>query len=124
MGLIIKDYIVTGDKGSDTLTALLDTGSAASFIRKDIAERIVTLVTTTPPQRFTMADGKGTLTVDQVAAVTVAIGEVNLLFPFLAVEELAEDMIIGADMMQRWKIKLDPAEEEVSVDPIALRLRI
>ena len=42
MGLIIKDYIVTGDKGSDTVTALLDTGAAASFIRKDIAERIVT----------------------------------------------------------------------------------
>ena len=124
MGLIIKDYIVTGDKGSDTLTALLDTGAAASFIRKDIAERIVTLVTTTPPQRFTMADGKGTLTVDQVATVTVAIGEVNLMFPFLAMAELGEEMIIGADMMQHWKIKLDPAEETVSVDPMALRLRI
>ena len=124
MGLIIKDYTVTGDKGSDTVTALLDTGAAASFIRKDIAERIVTLVTTTPPQRFTMADGKGTLTVDQVATVTVAIGEVNLLFPFLAIAELGEEMIIGADMMQRWKIKLDPAEEAVSIDPIALRLRI
>lgn len=124
MGLIIKDYVVTGDKGSDTLTALLDTGAAASFIRKDVAERIVTLVTITPPQRFTMADGKGTLTVDQVVPVTVTVGEVNLMFTFLAVEELAEEMIIGADMMQRWKIKLDPAEEEVSVDPIALRLRI
>ena len=124
MGLIVKEYTITGDKGRATVTALLDTGAAASFMRKDVAEGIVTLVTTIPPQRFTMADGKGTLTIDQVAPVTVAIGDANLMFAFLAVEELAEEMIIGADMMQRWKIRLDPAEEEVSIDPLALRLRI
>ena len=124
MGLIIKEYTVTGDKGSATVTALLDTGAVASFMRKDVAEGIVTLVTTIPPQRFAMADGKGTLTIDQVATVTVTIGDANLMFAFLAVEELAEEMIIGADMMQRWKIRLDPAEVEVSIDPLALRLRI
>ena len=32
-------------------------------------------------------------------------------------------MIIGADFMQRWKISLDPENEAVSIDPIALYMR-
>jgi predicted aspartyl protease len=115
---------VTGDKDSVTVRALLDTGAGASFLRKDIAERVGTVVATPTPQRFTLADGNGTLTVDQVIHLDVAIGDVSLFFTFLVIEELGEEMIIGADMMQRWKIRLDPEKEAVSIDPIALRLRV
>jgi hypothetical protein len=33
-------------------------------------------------------------------------------------------MIIGVDMLQRWKIRLDPEQEDVTIDPRATRLRL
>jgi predicted aspartyl protease len=124
MGLIIKNYTVTGDKDSATVQALLDTGAGASFLRRDIAERVGTIAPIAQPQRLTMADGKETLTVDETVNLNVTMEGVSLFFTFLVIEELGEEMIIGADMMQRWKIRLDPEQEAVSIDPLALRLRV
>ena len=124
MGLIIKNYTVTGDKDSATVQALLDTGAGASFLRRDIAERVGTIAPIAQPQRFTMADGKEALTVDETVNLNVTMEGVSLFFTFLVIEELGEEMIIGADMMQRWKIRLDPEQEAVSIDPLALRLRV
>ncbi len=124
MGLIIKNYTVTGDKDSATVQALLDTGAGASFLRRDIAERVGTIAPIAQPQHFTRADGKEALTVDETVNLNVTMEGVSLFFTFLVIEELGEEMIIGADMMQRWKIRLDPEQEAVSIDPIALRLRV
>ncbi len=71
-----------------------------------------------------MADGKGSFEVDEVITLDIIVGDVTVFFTVYVVDELAEEMIIGADMLQRWKIRLDPEQEQVSVDPQALRLRI
>jgi hypothetical protein len=41
---------------------------------------------------------------------------------FLVVPNLPYDVIIGADFLQRWKIKLDPATEEFIIDERALEI--
>jgi hypothetical protein len=46
-----------------------------------------------------------------------------LIFNYYVVDDLAEELIIGADMMQRWKISLDLDNEAVSIDPRALYMR-
>lgn len=33
-------------------------------------------------------------------------------------------MVIGADMLQRWKIRLDPEKEEVFIDPKVTELKL
>ena len=45
------------------------------------------------------------------------------MFHFFVVDDLAEELIIGADMMQRFKISLDLDDESVAIDPRALYLR-
>ena len=123
MGLIYKSYEISGERSTATVNALFDTGAGASFLRQDIAESIGTPAALSQPQRFTLADGTVALTVDQTINLDFAIGDAPIFYTFLVVPNLAEETIIGADMMQRWKISLDLDQESVAVDPRALRLR-
>ena len=124
MGLIIKDYTVSGNRNSATVRAMYDTGAGASFVRRDIAERLGDTVAAASPIRFTMAGGQETFTVDQTISLDVDVEGTNLQYSYYVADGLAEELIIGADMMQRWKISLDLENESVSIDPRALYLRI
>jgi hypothetical protein len=124
MGLIVKPTNLTGDKGSATVQALYDTRASASFLRREIAERIATVSALPSAHRFTLGDGKDVLRVQEavnlditIDEVTVSFDEVTVSFNVLVVDELGEGMIIGADMLQRWKIRLDPEQEEGILTP-------
>ena len=123
MGLIIKEYAVTGNRRGDTVRFLYDTGAGASFVRRDIAERLGNVVRTLRPTTFTMADGQVTLTVDQDVELYLDVNGDALRYHFFVADELAEELVVGADMVQRFKITLDMDNEAVSVDPRALYLR-
>lgn len=123
MGMIYKEYNVTGARGSDTVRVLYDTGASSSFIRRDIAEGLGNVVRTLRPTTFTMADGQVTLTVDQDVELYVAVDGDALRYHFFVTDDLSEELVVGADMMQRFKITLDMDNEAVSVDPRALYLR-
>ena len=124
MGLIIKPTLIAGDRGDDTVNALFYSGASASFLRKDIAQRVATASATPAAINFTLADGSGTLQVGETVNLNITINEVTVYFSVLVSEDLSEEMIIGADMLQRWKIRLDPELEEVDIDPRATRLRL
>ena len=125
MGIILKTYTVTGNEGSAQLRALFDTGADLSLVRRDLAEPLGTITPTGHSLRMEMADGEGTFSVEEIIHLFVEIGDAQVFFPFYVAESLAEEMIIGADMMQRWKIKLDPEQEDIlPIDPRVLRLRV
>ena len=58
MGLIIKEYTVTGTRRTDAVRALYDTGAGLSFVRRDIAEILGEAHNRPTPMRFMMADGQ------------------------------------------------------------------
>jgi hypothetical protein len=123
MGLIYKDVILKGDKGEKEFYALWDNGSSESFIRKDLVEEVGTILRLNAPREFEM--GKGTLLVSEsTGIVDVEVEGYNLFWHFLAFPELSEELIIGADFLQRWKIKLDPENESIIIDPKALKLKL
>ena len=125
MGIILKTYTVTGNQGSARLQALFDTGSDVSLVRRNLAERLGTFTPTGRPLRMEMADGEGTFSVNEMIHLFVEIGDATVFFLFYVAENLGEEMIIGADMMQRWKIKLDPEQEDIMpIDPRVLRMRV
>ena len=124
MGMIVKNYTVNGNRNSATVRALYDTGAGASFARRDIAERLGDVAAAANPIRFTMADGQEAFTVNQVINLTVDVDGTSLQYSYYVADGLAEELIIGADMMQRWKITLDLENESVSIDPRALYMRI
>ena len=69
-----------------------------------------------------MADGQGGFTADSIMNLAVDAEGIRLTHNFYVVEDLAEELVIGADIMQQWKIVLDLENETVSIDPRALYL--
>ena len=124
MGLIIKEYTVTGTRRSDIVRVLYDTGSGLSFTRRDIAENLGEIVDMPDPLRFMMADGREGLTVNQRINLSIDIDGTILPHSFYVADDLAEELIIGVDMMQTWKISLDPDQEAVAIDPRILYLNM
>ena len=123
MGIIVKEYTVIGNRASDTVRVLYDTGAGASFVRRDVAEPLGNIEASPVPIRFMMASGQETFTVEQVINLAVDIEGTPLVYLFYIADDLAEELIIGADMMQKFKISLDMDNEAISIDPRALYLR-
>ena len=123
MGLIIKEHIVTGTRRNDTVRALYDTGASASLVRRDIAEPLGDFAASPVSMEFMMANGQGTFTVDQVVTLAIDVEGTPLVYTFYIADDLAEELVIGADMMQRFRITLDMEAEAVNIDPQALYLR-
>ncbi|MEW6536905.1 MAG: retropepsin-like aspartic protease [Candidatus Auribacterota bacterium] len=124
MGLILKRLIVTGDKGKMETEVLFDTGARRSVIRKDIAEKLATLINAPEPLKFRLADGKTGLTTSIVADIWIVIGDKAITDQFPVLNELSREIIVGANTLQNWEIKLDPQNESVNVgvDPNAIEL--
>lgn len=123
MGLIYKEVLLNGDKGKQKFYALWDNGSSESFIRRDLAENVATILPLSIPRKFQL--GKGTLLVKESTGVLdVKVNGYNLFWHFLVVPPLSEELILGADFFQRWKIKLDPQKERIIIDPKALKLKL
>ena len=123
MGIIVKDYKATGSRDTDTVRVLYDTGAGSSFVRRDIAEPLGEFAASPVSMTFMMANGQETFTVEQVITLAVDVEGTPLVYTFFIADDLAEELIIGADMMQKFKISLNMEEEEVSIDPRALYLR-
>jgi len=122
MGLIIKKVKIAGAKGSATVEALFDMGASACLIKRSLAEKVATITTIPKKWRFTLGDGQGTLQTNEFVQLVITIKKTDFFHPAVVVDRLADDLIIGADFLQRWKIKLDPEAEEVIIDKKALRL--
>lgn len=121
MGLIIKECTVAGTRRSDTARVLYDSGSSSSFIRHDVADLLGDTGPTVNPRRFMMADG-GEFIADWTINLEIEMNGVTLEHRFFVLDDLAEEIIIGADLMQIWKISLDLENETVDIDPRALYL--
>ena len=122
MGLIYKKLKLTGTLGERELDTLFDTGASQCFVRKDIAVAVAPIGRAPWPLRFEMATG--TVETDEVVFAVVLIENHPLFWTFIVVEGLSEELILGADFFQRWRIKLDPDTESITIDPTALRLKL
>ena len=122
MGLIYKTIKVSGNKGSKEVKALFDSGASESFIRADIAKEIASPTKLPNPKTFEM--GRGSLKVTRAMIGDVQLNGANLFATLLIVPNLTEELILGADFFQRWKIRLNPENEEVILDQEALKLKL
>lgn len=121
MGLIAKRLTLHGSDRKRSLDALFDTGSTKSFIRADVAKGLGPNVELPEPKKFEMA--RGVLKVREGLVADVAIGRHRLTHLFLVVDGLTEELIIGADFLQEWHIRLEPRRRRIILDPKALRLK-
>lgn len=123
MGLIYKSVLLEGDKGEKDFSALFDNGSSESFIRKELAKEVATILKLSAPKEFGM--GRGTLLVEESTGIlAIEVESFNLFWHFLVVPDLTEEVIIGTDFLQRWKIRFDPQNEKIIIDGKALKLKL
>ncbi len=122
MGILVKQVVLRGDKGQVELDGMFDTGATYSVIRKDIAEQIATVIQLDEPITLRTAEQGRQLTVTHRVVLTFWLNGYRLSDEFLVLEELSRPVLIGAATMQKWRIRLDMANEEVIVDPTATEL--
>jgi hypothetical protein len=121
MGLIKKRLEVAGSVGRRYCDVLFDTGSSACFVREGVAKGIAQILKTPGPLTFTLGD-ETPFTAEYTTDLHVDIKGHSLPHIFLVVPKLPYEVVIGADFLQRWKIKLDPATEEFIIDEEALKI--
>ncbi|HIC92186.1 MAG TPA: hypothetical protein EYP21_09045 [Syntrophaceae bacterium] len=122
MGLIYKEMELRGPKGGRRFKALMDTGASESFIRATEARLIARPFKMAEP--ITLELGKGKIKADRIIFANVQLDGYRLHWTFIVISGLSEEVIVGADFFQRWKIKLDPETEKVIIDPKALRIKL
>ena len=122
MGLIYKAIKVSGNKGTKDVKALFDTGASESFIRADIAKELSSPARLPNPKEFEM--GRGTLKVSRAMIGDIQLDGATLFTTLLIVPNLTKELILGADFFQRWKIRLNPENEQVILDQDALKLKL
>ena len=121
MGIINKRLWVSGSIGKRECEVLFDTGASACFVRDDIVKEVSQILPLSTPLTFTLGNGT-TMKSEFTTDLQVNIKEHLLAHMFLVVQKLPYEVIIGADFLQRWKIKLNPATEEFIIDEKALEI--
>lgn len=122
MGIVRKHLSLEGSKGRHETKGLFDSGTSYSFIRRSVAEPLGTLEPLPQPKRFEMAEQGKTVTVKERIALDFVIDGYRFSDEFLVLDDLAEEVIIGAKTMQAWRLKLDMEHEDIIIDPSVTRL--
>lgn len=124
MGTIRKELEVVGDKGKAKLKVLFDSGASRSLIRRDKAEALTTFIKAPMPLKFRLGDGQGVLEAEFAAVLYFTIKGYIYSYHFYIAENLAHDMILGANALQVLKIVPIPELEDVRIDPTVLDLEL
>jgi len=124
MGMVSKRIRIRGDRGAASVNALFDTGASKSLIRRAIALKVGKLHRALTPWIFQLGDGKGRLTTNEMVGLIFQLQGVSIVHTFIVARDLSEEVIIGTDLMQLWKVKPDPVHEDVVVDKKLIQLKL
>jgi Retroviral aspartyl protease len=124
MSIIRSPLLFRGTKNDKYLYGLFDSGANLSAIRKDLAEHIDILIPLPEPIRLATANSSDFMIVNYKFVCQFFLNDVPLSDEFLVLEDLSEEVIIGAATMQKWRMKLDFEHDTVSVDSKVAKLQI
>lgn len=121
MGIIKKEMMVAGSKRERGCEVLFDTGASACFVREDVASELGQVVRAPFPLAFKLGNNT-VMRAERMTLLFLDIKGHHLPFHFLVVPELPYEVIVGANFLQDWKIKLDPLTEDFIIDEKALEI--
>ncbi len=124
MGVILNRIKLAGSKGEKKVDALFDSGASFSFINKQLASNLDTVLILPKSLEFETAKEADKLTVEEAVRLDFYIEGIRLSDEFIVTEGLSEEVIIGAKTMQAWRLKLDFEEDRVIVDQRVTRLML
>ncbi len=124
MGLVPKRIRIRGDRGAAVVQALFDTGASKSLIRRDVAVKVARPLRARTPWTFLLGDGRGKLKTNEMVGLLFELKGVSILHQFIVARHLSEEVIIGTDLMQFWKIRPAPVREDVLIDKKLIQLKL
>jgi len=123
MGLIYKKVLVKGNKSKRTLRVLMDTGASYTVVRAAIAHKLCTPAPLARSIAGQFAKGRGVI--KETVNLALRLDGHEVMTPALVLVDLSEELIVGAEFFQRYKILLDPEREDIRfTDPEALKVKI
>ena len=96
--------------------ALFDSGASHTLIRKNVAQTFATITKLRHPMRFGLGDGKGKVIAKSMVGFQLHLKGCQLLDDAVVVDELSDEIIIGASTLQKYRLILDFDKEDVIVD--------
>lgn len=126
MSLLERNLTLKGLKGERTVSALFDSGASYSCIRREVADEIGLLEPLEEPMTFETADKDSEVVAEFVVRLSFFFSDSERRFTdeFIVLDNLSEDLIIGAATLRKWKIRLDFDADEVTYERKMHRLRI
>jgi len=111
-----------GSKGEKHLYALFDSGANYSCINETLVEDLEMLIPIHTPMRLSTASDNTYIEINSRTTLDFYHEDIRLSDEFLVVPRLSEEVIIGANTMQKWRLKLDFEHDTVIVDPRVAKL--
>ena len=124
MGFIVDKIKLKGLKGEKKVDALYDRGASFSFITRKTAEKLGSIEKLPDPMEFETAREGDKISVKERITLDFYIEGIRLSDEFFIIEDLSEEVIIGAKTMQAWRLKLDFDQDRVLVDQRMTRLML
>ena len=106
-----------GSKGEKILYTLFDSGATFSCITPDYAEELATLEKMRHPLEIATPASGFYLKIQHRVALDFYYNDIRLSDEFMVIPSLSEDVILGANTLQKWRIKLDFEHDTIIIDP-------
>ena len=117
MSIIKLPLLFEGSLGEKMLYALFDSGATFSCINEEAVQDMQLLVKMPHPLKVATATNNHFFMIEYAIRLDFYYNDIRLSDEFMVVPELSEDVIIGVNTMQKWRIKLDSEHDTVIIDP-------
>jgi predicted aspartyl protease len=117
MSIIKLPLRYEGSKGEKVLYTLFDSGATFSCIAPEQATELATLEKMRHPLEIATAANGFFLKITHVIRLDFYYNDIRLSDEFMVVPSLSEDVIVGANTLQKWRIKLDFEHDTIIIDP-------
>lgn len=117
MGILKFPLQVEGSKSEAVLYALFDSGATFSCISPVYAEKLATLERMRHPLEIATAASGVYLFIENRVTLDFYYNDIRMSDEFMVIPGLSEDVIIGVNTLQKWRIKLDFEHDTIIVDP-------
>jgi len=106
-----------GTLGEATFYSLFDSGASFSCITPECAKKVANLEKLWKPMEIATAAVGQYLKIKEVIRVDFYYNDIRMSDEFMVIPGLSEEVIIGVNTLQKWRIKLDFEHDTVIVDP-------
>jgi hypothetical protein len=106
-----------GSLGEKKLYTLFDSGATFSCINPNALDGLEHTLKLRKPLEVATAGAGHYLKIEYSTRLDFYYNDIRLSDEFMVVPGLSEDVILGVNTLQKWRIKLDFEHDEVVIDP-------